>query len=411
MRRILIYWWQAERKVKVAEIAERRGSPIMLEWDKKFLNTELELSPIKFSKKKGVVECPAQPFDGLPGFLADQLPDGWGRILLKRGLRDSGILGDELSPLDAMAYIGDRAMGALSFEPALRGNEQWGTGEVSLSDLERGVEPILDGEASSVIGAFLESGASPHGVRPKILLKEKDGTFFSGVENLNADEWLIKFRSPEDPKDIGKVEYIYSQIAKSAGLRVPETRLFKSGKKFFFGSKRFDRSAGERFHLHTLSGLLHAAPGNFSVGYDHFARVTSHLTRDMRELEQVFRIAVFNTFACNQDDHSRNVAFLMDGAGHWQVAPAYDLTFYRTSSGEHKMGVDGNGQLTEGVMVNFGQSIGIKKSLVKEIISKTKEEISRFPKLARELDVHKNEVKRVWSNLEKGVAAKKDRGR
>jgi len=399
MRRVSVYWWQGVNRIKIGELAQK-DSTIVYQWDTTFLNSQIELSPLSFKKSHGLITCPENPFNGLPGLFADNIPDGWGKILIKRGFHQMGLSADDFSPLDVLSYVGNKAMGALSFEPSLKSNEQWASGRVSLAALEQGVSQIIEGTESEVLNAFLESGASPNGIRPKIILKESKGKFYSGVQDLKASEWLIKFKAPEDPKDIGAIEYVYSLMAKKAGLNVPEARLFESKKSFVFGSKRFDKINGERFHLHTLSGILHASPGNFSVGYDLFSKVTRFLTKDQNEVEQVFKLASFNYFSCNQDDHTKNVAFLMDKKGEWKLAPFYDLTFHQTRANQHKMSLGKDGEMSIEALNKFGESIGLRKPKIKKIIDEVKESVSKFRILSKDLIQSKKERERILSTIE-----------
>jgi serine/threonine-protein kinase HipA len=400
MRRISAYWWNHNKRVRIGELAQARGTPIYFEWDSDFLKSEIELSPLRFKKQPGLIECPAQPFDGLPGLFADSVPDGWGRILFRRGLERQGLDFEEISPLDMLQYIADRGMGALSFEPSLQVGESWADGKVDLEELQQGVEPILAGTPSVVLEEFLSGGASPNGMRPKIIAKIKNGIFYVGDEKLKADEWIIKFRAPEDSSEIGKVEYIYSLLAQEAGLRVQETKLFKTNKGYFFGAKRFDRDDLNRIHMHTLSGILQTSPANFAVGYEHFAKVAGAITKDLREVEEVFKLAVFNVLACNQDDHSRNVSFLMDSSGSWKVAPAYDLTFHQTRYNEHKMSLYGKGNPSEEELRNFGKEIGISQKNIKEVVESVKSALNRFSIHAKKYDLSKKELSRIKKALQ-----------
>lgn len=394
MRRVTVSWYRGSEKVRVGELAQR-GSTIVFQWNDEFLNNQIELSPLSFKKIRGVQTCPANPFDGLPGVFADHVPDGWGKILIKRGFLEMGMSADDFSPLDMLTFVGDRAMGALTFEPSLKPHEKWASGKVHLSSLEQGAKKIIEGAASYVLNSFLESGASPNGIRPKIILKEKEGVFYAGNDALQADEWVIKFRGPEDSKDIGAIEYVYSMMASNAGLSVPESRLFNSKRNQLFGTKRFDRIRNERIHVHSLSGLLHTSPGNFSVGYETFSKVTRFLTKDERQVKEVFRLAVFNHVACNQDDHTKNVAFMMDKHGEWSLAPFYDLTFYQTRFNQHKMSYGSERELDFSSLKILGGSFGIRKSEVKLIIEQVMDAVSQFVKLSKDLVKNKNEIQRI----------------
>ena len=396
MRRITAYWWKECEKIRIGELAQGKNTPIVFEWDNDFLRSEIELSPLNFLKLPGLIECPREPFNGLPGLFADQVPDGWGRILLRRGLQRQGIGIQDISPLDMLQYIGEKGMGALSFEPSLKVGEKWAEGEVDLDELESGIEPILSGTASDVLDEFLVGGASPTGARPKIILQEKEGKFYLSEGEVAKTEWIIKFQAPEDSKHVGKLEYVYSQLAKKAGLRVPETKLFISKRGHFFGTKRFDRKEnGGRIHMHSLSGILGTRPDNFSVGYEDFAKVASYLTKSAKELEQVFKIAVFNIFSCNQDDHCRNVSFLMDAKGKWTVAPAYDLTFFKTCYAEHSMSLGGKGRPTVEDINKFGAQLGFSNIKIKSIVDQIKDSLRNFGKLAIKNGVPSSEIKIV----------------
>jgi len=400
VRRLAAYWYQGKIKQRIGTLLEAPRGLVVFEWDRDFLLTPIELSPLNFAKSPEVVEFKRDLFEGLPGLFADSVPDGWGKILLKRGLDKSGVTTSALSPLDALAYIGDSGMGALSFAPEMREPNEWADGKVSLSELEKGIKPILEGTASKVLETFIANGASPNGARPKIILKESNGKFYSANSSVKGDEWLIKFKATSDPQGIGRLEYVYSEMARRSGLNMPETRLFKSEGKFYFGVKRFDRVPEGRIHVHTLSGLLHVNPGNFSIDYNHYAKVAQMLTNDVREVEKVIRLAAFNILACNQDDHAKNVAFTMSQGGEWRVAPAYDLTYHVNPFKEHKMLLNGEGRPTEKNLLAFSQSFGISARKSKILIDQVKEGVSTFKELASEFDIPKALVKEVSAAIE-----------
>ena len=174
--------------------------------------------------------------------------------------------------------------------------------------------------------------------------------------------------------------------------------------------KRFDRTPEGRVHVHTLSGMLHSNPGNFTVDYDHFAKVTQMLTRDIREVEKVIRLAAFNIYACNQDDHSKNVALQMDKNGSWNVAPAYDLTFHRTTYSEHNMLLNGKGKPKEEDLIKFAQIFGLTKQKAKAISEQVKDGVSKFKTLAVECDMPKKLIKDVAQNISEKLSKKKSLG-
>lgn len=406
MRRVTVYWWKGEQRIPVLELAQAKSPEIVLEWDKEFLTSSIELSPITFKKAPGLIQCPKDPFNGLPGFLSDNIPDGWGRILLRHAFQKKGLSLQDVSPLDMLSFIGDKGMGALSFEPALKDKETWAEGEIDLDELESEIEPIISGTPGEVIEQFISGGASPNGIRPKIIAKEQEGKFFIGDDNLKADEWLIKFRAPGDSPDSGKIEYIYSLLAREAGLRVPETKLISTNKDSFFAAKRFDREGGKRLHMHTLSGLLQVSPANYSISYEYLARVSNALTKNVQELEQVFRLAAFNVFSVNRDDHTKNVAFLMDEEGRWKLAPAYDLTFILGQNAEHKMAVNDSERPLESDLQKFGKDYGLSAKKVKVILDEVKASVSKFSSLAKKYGVSAVEKKRIEAGIEGVMSGK-----
>lgn len=415
MRRLGAYWYQGHSKHRIGTLLENPRGPIVYEWDMEFLRyadvpISIELSPLNFRKTDTLVECDPRLFDGLPGLFADCVPDGWGRILLKRGLQKMGVFASDLSPLDALAYIGENGMGALSFEPEMALPSQWAEGQVSLPKLEKGIKPIMEGSTSTVLETFLINGASPNGARPKILLKESKGKFYSGNTPIKADEWLVKFRSPLDPPGIGKLEYIYSKMARKAGLEMPPTRLFTSQNRHYFGVKRFDRSPIGRLHIHTLSGMLHINPGNFSGDYGHYAKVAQLITGDFREIEKVIRLATFNILTCNQDDHAKNMAFLMHPDGTWQVAPAYDLTYHRNTYNQHKLLLNGNGQPKAEDLIKFGISLGLNPREMRLIIEQVKDSAAGFPSSAKKYGLPKTLAKEVATAIDSNISSRVKKG-
>jgi serine/threonine-protein kinase HipA len=174
-----------------------------------------------------------------------------------------------------------------------------------------------------------------------------------GVDDLPDayEHWIIKFVSGNDPEDNGSLEYAYSLMAREAGINMPETHLFPSSKNKagknkagYFGVRRFDREGNDRIHMHTVSGLLHADHRMPSLDYEGILKTALVLTKSVLQVEQFFRLAAFNVFAYNRDDHAKNFSFLMDNNGAWRVAPAYDLVFSSGPGGEHSTTVMGEGR-------------------------------------------------------------------
>ncbi len=333
-----------------------KNRSLFFEYTPAFLATGLELSPLKLPLKPGLILCEDHSFDGLFGVFNDSLPDGWGRLLLDRKLMAMGIHPNTLSPLDRLSYVGKRGMGALLYEPEIQeGNYQ------AHHDLDQIAEECLHVQTYDddlYIDDLLHMNGSSAGARPKILVRLMD------------NDWIIKFASSLDPKDIGSVEYAYHLMAVKAGLDVPDAKLFESKKTSgYFGVKRFDRIDGKFLHMHTLSGLLHTDHKLFNMDYESLLKATLWLTKDLRECEKQFRHAVFNVLSHNRDDHAKNFSFVMHEDGVWNVSPAYDLTFSTGPMGEHCMTMMGEGkkpQLSQ--LLKLASIAGIKKEKALEIV-------------------------------------------
>jgi serine/threonine-protein kinase HipA len=301
------------------------------EYTSEFIETGLELSPLKLPLKPGVTACNDYVFEGLFGIFNDSLPDGWGRLLLDRKLQKLGINPQNLTPLDRLRYVGKSGLGALFYKPEISDISEL-AGSKDLDMISEECILFQEHDDDKYIDDLLLMNGSSAGARPKILvsLKNNDDSFeLTDNDPLREhNDWIIKFRSSLDPIDIGPIEYAYHLMAIEAGLDVPEARFFKSKKNIgYFGVKRFDRIRSGSLHMHTVSGLLHADFRIPSLDYQILLKTTLWLTKDVHECEKQFRNTAFNVFAHNRDDHAKNFCFLMDPDGKWKVSPAFDLTF------------------------------------------------------------------------------------
>jgi serine/threonine-protein kinase HipA len=347
MRKLEVRLQLGAEPVTVGTLAERERR-IFFEYAPSFLRSGLQLSPIHLPLRPGLHEGPPTPFAGLAGVFADSLPDGWGLLLMDRAFRQRGVGRETVTPLDRLAFLGTRAMGALTYHPPADPEEGFGAA-IELDEMAEQAERLLEGSAEEVLPELLRAGGSPGGARPKVVVgfREADGAMVSGAGPLPAgfQAMLVKFGARADAADAGAVELAYSRMAAAAGIRVPPARLFATpGGGRYFAAERFDRPGGERRHVHTLAGLLHADFRIPSLDYEAYLRATLHLTRDHTEVVEAFRRMVFNVLACNRDDHARNFAFLMEPDGTWRHTPAYDLTFSAGPGGEHTMSIAGEGR-------------------------------------------------------------------
>lgn len=374
---------------------------VFFEYDSAFIASGIEISPFKLPLKPGVQTPDTQLFEGLFGVFNDSLPDGWGRLLLDRSVEKHGVLRGQLSPLDRLAYVGSRGMGALSYEPELTAG-QADAAALSLDRLAEESATVLRGESGEVFDELLRLSGSSSGARPKIVaqLSADKKLIIHGEQELapGYSHWMIKFPSSQDAKDIGAIEYAYSLMAKAAGIVMPETHLFRTKRSRYFGAKRFDRDGTRRIHMHSLSGLIHADHRTPSLDYDLILSVTMRLTRDVEEVEKVFRLACFNVLAHNRDDHAKNFSFLLNARNEWVFAPAYDLVFSYGPGGEQSTLVTGEGK-NPGVehLLHLGKQHRIKNAA--SLLDSVHTAVARWKSFAEEAGVSAKSRAEIASRL------------
>lgn len=340
-----IFLHQNKEKISVGRLAYKEKI-IYFEYDKKFLQSNIELSPYKLPLKSGVHVCEDSLFEGLFGVFGDSLPDGWGRLLLDRHLMRLEVQYSDITPLDRLSYIGKYGVGALSYEPILEELVLQDTKLVLDALADSSVE-ILKGSSEEMIETLLTLGGSSAGARPKamIQLDAHDDIIHASQSLQNGFEhYMVKFPSSSDTLDIGRVEYAYSLMAKDAKIEIPHTKLLHGKTNSYFAIKRFDRIEDTRVHVHSAAGLTHSDFRLPSLDYDDLLSLTLHLTKDVNEQLKMFRLACFNLYAHNRDDHAKNFSFLLDTQKSWKLSPAYDLTFSYGPSGEHSTTYLGEGK-------------------------------------------------------------------
>lgn len=365
-----------------------RNHQIYFEYDRQFLARKLEISPFRLPLESGLKAFKPDLFQGLPGVFYDSLPDGWGRLLLDRALKAKGVDPAEISILDRLAHVGCSGMGALTYEPDYAESD---TGQVlDLVEIANQAATILSGPVDTFFEQLLALNGSSAGARPKALIgvNFQDNIIIHGTEDVPSgySHWLVKFPNLHDGRDAGAVEYVYGLMAKEAGVLMSDLHLFPAKRgPGFFASKRFDRNAERRCHMHSVCGLLHADFRYPSFDYKDMLKAALLLTKDMREVTKLYRLAVFNVLAHNRDDHSKNFSFLMNAEGVWQFAPAYDLTFSSGPGGEHSMLVAGEGR-NPGVvqLCELAKQVGISESDAKAMICHTKSALAKWPTLAKQ---------------------------
>jgi serine/threonine-protein kinase HipA len=379
----------AKPRLPVARLA-MADRVAQLEWEEPVIAAGLPVSPLLYPPERGLQAARSREFEGLHGFLADSLPEGWGQLLMRRRLSKLGVNIDTLTPLERLALVGDQGRGALVFEPATAPPDD--IESLDLDELAAASAEILAGEDGALADTLAGLAGASGGARPKIhvgfdgdgAISVSDGEIAPGHE-----AWIVKFPAKEDPIDIGPIEAAYAAMALAAGLNLSAHRLIpaKAGPGYF-ATRRFDRPApGLRLHMVSLSGAIEAR-ASLPSSYDTFLRATHAITRHAEDVAAAFRRMVFNVLACNRDDHTRQHSFLMSARGDWRLAPAYDLTFAAGPGGEHYLDIEGEGRHpTKDHVRSLGQRHGLSDRLIEEIIEAVRAAVAAWPRFARETGV------------------------
>ena len=403
------------------------------EYDAAFLESKIQLAPLTMPLRREIFSFPElsfETFHGLPGMLADSLPDKFGSRLIDEWLVRTGRDPSSFSPVERLCYLGSRGMGALEFRPALREN-LGGSMPLQIAELVELADAVLakkqhlntsfknsSQEDTEAIRDILRVGTSAGGARAKAVIawNEKTGEVRSGQVKAPAGfgYWLIKFdgvsenrdKELNDPKGFGKVEYVYSKMAREAGIEMSDCRLFHEHGRSHFMTRRFDRtSTGQKIFMQTLCGIAHMdfnQAGAYS--YEQAMDVAQKLGLPKKALEQLFRRMVFNVLGRNQDDHTKNISFLMNKAGIWSLAPAYDLTYNYNPDGawthQHQMSI--NGKRDNFVPADFhavSKRFNIATPAQTDLlIEEIEHALSQWKRLAREVKVPEKMIDQIACN-------------
>ncbi|MVV47963.1 type II toxin-antitoxin system HipA family toxin [Pseudomonas sp. PB120] len=322
---------------------------------------------------------------GLPGPVYDSLPDGWGMLLMDRLFRRRGLNAARVGPLERLAYIGNIAMGAMSFEPmAPEGQEP--QAHIPLEMLAAEVQEVLKGEGGEFLQTLLLVGGSPQGARPKALVyRDPQSGGFTTAAKPGLEAWLIKFPAKEEHPEVCAIEMVYAECLRRCGIQTPDTQHFNLPNGLAaFASKRFDRMDGQRVPMQSLAaftGADYQSPG--SLDYVNFLRATHMCTNDVREKAIAFERVVFNVTFNNRDDHPKNFAYLMSPSGTWQLAPAYDVTFCEGPGGYHQMDVMGEAlEIDRSAMLKLAQEAEVSVETASGIIDRMCRVASQFAAIA-----------------------------
>jgi serine/threonine-protein kinase HipA len=376
---------------------------IYFEYDASFIHKGLNISPLKCPLTPGLKTFEKHLFDGLPGVFNDSLPDGWGRLLFDRHARAKGIIPEGITPLDRLTQVGRHGIGALVYEPDYTDGHNFDI--VDLDAIAGDVEQVLLGEAVDVLQELIRLNGSSAGARPKAMIgvdhnKQKIVYGTQKLENEFA-YWIVKFPNMNDGNDAGLIEYVYALMAKDAGINMEEIHLFHTQRlAHYFATKRFDRDQSKRLHVHTVCGLLHTDFRTPNLDYENLLALTMGLTKDIKEVEKMYRLAVFNVLSHNRDDHAKNFSFLMNELGQWTLSPAYDLTFSSGPGGEQSMTVTGEGRNPNiSHLRALGGKAGFNHVMIDNIIERTKYALSQWESLSKEYGVLKDNINFIASKL------------
>ena len=398
------------------------------QYDEDFLKSNIEISPVKMPLSAATYSFPALPeqtFHGLPGMVADSLPDKFGNIVIKRFLESQGRTADSLSVIEKLCYTGKRGMGALEYEPSQELEAMNETVDLDAltklaSDILSEKEQIHIAKDDKLMAQLMECGSSVGGARAKTLIAWNPETNDIRSGQIDAGKgyeyWLLKFdniknnRDKDSRPDDGeytKVEYAYYLMALDAGIEMSECRLYKENGSAHFMTKRFDRKGakGEKLHMQSLCALAHLdfnSPRVYS--YEEAFAVMKQLKLPYGDFVQLFRRMVFNEYAKNYDDHTKNISFLMDKKGVWSLSPAYDVTFsYRKDSiwvNAHQMLINGKADnITKEDMLKTAEKAGVKKSDAVKSIEQVRAAVSKWPDFARQAELSEHNVALIGNCL------------
>ena len=393
-------FWNEERQVA------------FFEYEPSFLSKGLNISPIMMPLTDAIYSFPDLPqrtFMGLPGMLAEALPDAFGRVLLDSWLAAQGR--QDANPVERLCFQGQRSMGALEFVPsqerALNAQHAIEVGslveaarealhnkESFVTNMSKSDEALLD---------IIRVGTSAGGQRAKAVIAYNDATGEMRSGQTTAPEgfdyWLIKLDGVDhmartssavlsDPMHFGEIEYVHYLVAKAAGINMTECRLYREHDRAHFMTRRFDRVNGHKLHMQTLCGIAHY---DFNMlhaySYEQAFGIMRRLRLTYPEAEEFYRRMVFNVVARNQDDHTKNISFLMNCKGEWRLSPAYDMSWaYNPNGGwtaTHQMSINGKWDaITREDLLTVASEMNVKGA--KQIIDQVVEAVSQWPRLAKE---------------------------
>ena len=401
------------------------------EYDAAFAQSGIEIAPVTMPLSRRVYRFPElsrQTFLGLPGLLADSLPDRFGNALINAWLASQGRRPDSFNAVERLCYTGQRGMGALEYAPVI-GPRARQSKRIEVDRLVELASEVLtqrddlqtsfaDEEKETALRDILRVGTSAGGARAKAVIAWNPATNEVRSGQVKAGQgfeyWLLKFdgvsgnrdKELEDPRGYGVIEYAYYLMARECGIEISESRLFEENGRRHFMTRRFDRLAGgEKLHMQSLGAMAHY---DFNMAgahsYEQALLTMRQLRLPMQAIEQQFRRMVFNLVARNQDDHVKNIAFLMDKEGRWSLSPAFDVTYSFNPAGEwtasHQMTM--NGKREHFTMEDFkacARSASMKRGRAETIVAEVQDTVSKWRSFADAAGVPEAVRERIQQTL------------
>jgi serine/threonine-protein kinase HipA len=404
----------------------------IFQYDPSFIKSGIQLSPKMMPLKEIPYEFPAlskETFKGLPGLLADSLPDKFGNAIINAWLASEGKTIESFNSVERLCYMGSRGMGGLEFKPAFRISPS-GDNKIEVAKLVELSNKILnqrsmfmgvlhDDNDKDAMGDILRVGTSAGGARAKAILawNPETGEFRSGQVKVphGFEYWIMKFDGIHnindlelfDPQGYGKIEYAYYLMAVEAGIEMSPCRIHHEGGRSHFMTKRFDRTdEGNKIHMQTLCAISHIdfnEPGVYS--YEQTLQTMKNLKVPQRDLEQLVLRAMFNVIGRNHDDHVKNISFLMNRRGEWKLSPAYDLSYsYRPDSfwtSQHQMSINGKREMiTKYDLTSLAKIAGIKTNKASAMLERVIKAIQQWPDYAIAAGVENNQIQKIQAVLQ-----------
>lgn len=424
-----VYLWGTRVGIIHQDLSKPYAS---FEYDAYFLNSGIEIAPIMMPLSNIVYEFPllsGEPFFGMPGLVSDSLPDTFGNKVIEQWLASQGKSIKDFTAVDRLCYTGKRGMGALEYVPAASEIRDINE-DINVSEMVRFASDVLNQRKSITLNAqealtysqLVQVGSSAGGARAKALIawNEKTNEIKSGQLSLDKDYdyWLMKFDNVsgngdhglEDAPEYTLIEYAYYKMALDAGIQMNECRIYSNAGENHFMTKRFDRVGGKKIHMQSLGAMAHISYKEPRLcSYEMAAGYMRGINVPMSDIEQFYNRMVFNCIAANQDDHVKNVSFLMDRSGRWRLSPAYDVTYSYDMGNKwlsaHQMTVNGK---KSGIglddLLDAGEKMGLKKKKCRDIISKVRTAVSDFEKYAAEANIREKTYAGIKNVIDRNKA-------